>query len=76
MQTGRAERGTQDAAAMRLSFVAVTPLMRFRDDVVIRITPAPGGSRIDMRSVSRFGQSDIGVNAGRIREFLKDLAAY
>lgn len=60
----------------RIEAVAETRMMRFRDDVVIRITPAPGGSRIDMRSVSRFGQSDIGVNAGRIREFLKDLAAY
>ncbi|HAK64223.1 MAG TPA: DUF1499 domain-containing protein [Alphaproteobacteria bacterium] len=59
----------------RIEAVAQTRMMKFRDDVVIRITPAPDGSRVDMRSVSRFGQSDIGVNARRIREFLKDLAS-
>lgn len=64
-----------DAVQGRIEAVAETRMMRFRDDIVIRISPAPGGSRVDMRSVSRFGQSDLGVNARRIREFLKDLEA-
>lgn len=59
----------------RLEATAETRNMRFKDDIVIRITPDDAGSRIDMRSVSRFGQSDLGVNAGRIREFLKDMGA-
>jgi uncharacterized protein (DUF1499 family) len=46
---------------------------RFIDDVVIRITPCEGGSRIDMRSVSRHGHSDYGVNAARIRAYLSAL---
>jgi hypothetical protein len=51
---------------------------RFKDDVVIRVRPDParaGGSIVDLRSISRVGGSDIGVNAKRIRAFLTDLAA-
>jgi uncharacterized protein (DUF1499 family) len=50
---------------------------RFKDDVVVRVRadPArPGGSIVDMRSISRVGGSDVGVNAARIRSFLVDLA--
>lgn len=51
--------------------------IRFNDDVVIRIVPSADGkgSVVDMRSVSRVGISDFGVNAKRVRAFLKDLAA-
>jgi uncharacterized protein (DUF1499 family) len=45
----------------------------FQDDIVVRITPVEGGSRIDLRSVSRVGKSDIGTNAQRIRKFLQKL---
>ncbi len=45
----------------------------FKDDVVLRITESNGGSRVDMRSKSRIGRSDIGVNADRIDSFLNDL---
>ncbi|CAN5343597.1 hypothetical protein BH24GEM3_BH24GEM3_07440 [soil metagenome] len=41
----------------------------FADDVVIRVTPAPEGSRIDARSKSRVGGSDVGTNARRIRRY-------
>ncbi|MCZ6645634.1 MAG: DUF1499 domain-containing protein, partial [SAR324 cluster bacterium] len=47
----------------------------FKDDVVVRITPVKGGSRLDMRSVSRVGRSDVGANAARIRKFLAELSA-
>lgn len=47
----------------------------FKDDIVVRVLPDPsGGSRVDLRSVSRVGGSDIGANAKRVREFLKKLA--
>ncbi|TIX50565.1 DUF1499 domain-containing protein [Alteraurantiacibacter aquimixticola] len=50
--------------------------LRFRDDVVVEVTPvADGSSRVDMRSVSRVGVSDLGYNAARIRKFLADLQA-
>ncbi|TNE35638.1 MAG: DUF1499 domain-containing protein [Alphaproteobacteria bacterium] len=48
----------------------------FKDDVAIRITENPeGGVIVDMRSVSRVGLSDLGVNAARVRAFLADLEA-
>ena len=43
----------------------------FKDDIVVRVAPTARGSRIDVRSVSRVGRSDVGANAKRIREFLK-----
>jgi len=42
----------------------------FKDDLVVRIKPAGSGSLIDVRSVSRVGESDLGANAQRISEFL------
>lgn len=48
----------------------------FKDDVVMRVTATDDGrSRVDVRSVSRVGQGDLGANAGRIREFLNRLQA-
>jgi uncharacterized protein (DUF1499 family) len=52
---------------------ARTPIMGFREDVVIRITPTGEGSRVDMRSASRYGVSDIGANAARVRSLLEDI---
>ncbi len=63
-----------DASAGRIEAVATTFWFGFKDDVVVRIAPAPGGSRVDMRSVSRVGLSDMGTNANRIRSFLHKLA--
>ena len=45
----------------------------FIDDIVVRITPFDSGSRVDVRSVSRVGRSDIGTNARRIHTFLSAL---
>ncbi len=45
----------------------------FKDDIVIRITAAGQESRVDVRSVSRVGRSDVGTNAKRIRTFLEKL---
>ena len=45
----------------------------FKDDIVIRIEPEATASRIDIRSVSRVGKSDVGKNAARIRDFLARL---
>jgi uncharacterized protein (DUF1499 family) len=53
--------------------VARTPIMGFRDDVAIRITPVGTGARVDVRSASRYGTSDFGTNARRIRALLDDI---
>ena len=59
----------------RIEATATTDWFGFKDDIVIRIRPAAGGSRVDMRSVSRVGRSDLGANARRIREFMRQLTA-
>jgi uncharacterized protein (DUF1499 family) len=59
-----------DSAAGKIEATATTPWFGFKDDVAVRITPASMGSRVDVRSVSRVGGSDVGTNARRIREFL------
>src|SRR5277367_401027 len=46
----------------------------FIDDIVIRITASGAGSKIDMRSSSRHGRGDFGVNAARIRAYLAALS--
>lgn len=63
-----------DAASGRLEATDRTRWFGFYDDVVVRVTPAPGGSRVDVRSLSRVGGSDVGTNAARIRRFLAALA--
>jgi uncharacterized protein (DUF1499 family) len=55
----------------RIEATAVTGWWGFRDDVVIRVMPASGIARIDVRSKSRVGKSDVGANAERIRAYLE-----
>jgi uncharacterized protein (DUF1499 family) len=65
-----------DPRAGRLEATDTTRFFRFKDDVVIRARPDPENpnrTRVDMRSISRVGGSDVGVNAERIRQFLEDL---
>ena len=62
--------GHRDAV---IEAVARTPIMGFRDDVVIRVTATREGARVDMRSASRYAWHDFGTNASRIRSLLEDL---
>jgi uncharacterized protein (DUF1499 family) len=63
----------QDSGAGRIEATATTAWFGFKDDVVIRVRPADGGSRIDVRSKSRVGQGDLGANAARIRSYIDEL---
>ncbi len=45
----------------------------FYDDMVVRVTPADNGSRVDIRSKSRVGGGDVGMNTLRIRKYVKAL---
>jgi uncharacterized protein (DUF1499 family) len=47
----------------------------FKDDVVVRVSATDTGSRLDIRSLSRVGRSDVGANAARIRAYLATLAS-
>jgi uncharacterized protein (DUF1499 family) len=55
--------------------VARTPIMGFREDVAIRVVPDGEDSRVDIRSASRYFDSDLGSNAARISKFSDDLNA-
>jgi hypothetical protein len=57
----------------RIEAVARTPIMGFRDDVVIRVRAEPDGARIDARSSSRYGAFDFGTNASRVRGLMNDI---
>jgi len=57
----------------RLEATDRTRWFGFRDDVVVRVTAEGAGTRVDVRSVSRVGRSDLGTNARRIRRFLETL---
>ena len=59
-----------DPKALRIEATDTTLWFGFKDDVVVRLTPSPMGSRIDVRSVSRVGKSDVGTNARRINAYL------
>ena len=54
----------------RLEATDTTLWFGFKDDIVVRVVAEGQGSRLDVRSMSRVGKSDLGKNADRIRKFL------
>jgi uncharacterized protein (DUF1499 family) len=57
----------------RIEATDTTIWFGFKDDIVIVVTPGAGGSRVDVRSLSRLGKSDLGKNAARVRTYLRQL---
>ncbi|HEY6287988.1 MAG TPA: DUF1499 domain-containing protein, partial [Nitrospiraceae bacterium] len=57
----------------RIEAVETSLLYGFKDDMVVLVQETPAGTRIDVRSMSRVGRSDLGMNAKRIRTFLARL---
>ncbi|VAW00423.1 hypothetical protein MNBD_ALPHA01-353 [hydrothermal vent metagenome] len=64
-----------DTTAHRFEATDRTFWFDFADDIVVVITQTENGSRLDMRSISRVGISDLGANAKRIMAFQKKLLA-
>ena len=64
----------EKAAEGRIEATATTPWVGFKDDIVIRVVATSGGARVDVRSKSRVGRSDVGANAARIRGFMNALS--
>lgn len=64
-----------DRALGRIEATDTSTWYGFKDDIVIRVLATDGdtGSRVDVRSLSRVGRSDVGVNAARIRAYLDAL---
>ena len=61
----------EDIVNYELEAVDETKLLGFKDDVIVRVQSENGGSRIDVRSVSRVGVSDLGANAKRIQRYFE-----
>jgi uncharacterized protein (DUF1499 family) len=59
-----------DKEAGLVEATATTFWFGFKDDMVVRIIGNGEGSKIDLRSMSRVGQSDMGVNAARMTDFI------
>src|ERR1700720_520756 len=57
----------------RIEAGARTPIMGFREDVSIRVSPDGEDSRVDIRSSSRYFESDLGSNAARVRKLIDDI---
>jgi uncharacterized protein (DUF1499 family) len=64
-----------DPAQGRIEATATTFWFGFKDDIVVRIAADGAGSRLDVRSLSRIGKSDVGANARRIRDYLAKVKA-
>ena len=60
-----------DPKAGRLEAVATEPWLGLKDDLAVRVRPTAQGSRVDFRSISRFGQSDIGDNCDRVTRLVQ-----
>ncbi|WP_438277041.1 DUF1499 domain-containing protein [Nitrobacter sp.] len=68
-------RAPQPRQPGHIEAVAKTPVMGFREDVAIRITPDTDGSRVDIRSSSRYFEHDLGSNAQRVSKLIDDINA-
>jgi uncharacterized protein (DUF1499 family) len=65
----------QDATRGRIEAYDRTRWYGFVDDIVIRLMAEGAGTRVDMRSASRVGISDLGKNAERIGAYFAALTA-
>jgi uncharacterized protein (DUF1499 family) len=77
LATARSRRGWEIIAAdqSRIRAVADVLLTPFKDEVAISVTEENGHSLVNVRSYSRVGRTDLGVNARRIRGYLRALDA-
>ena len=67
------ERPPQLRREGRIEAIAQTPIMGFREDVAIRVKADGEDSRVDIRSSSRYFESDLGSNAKRVTQLIEDI---
>ena len=65
---------SEDRASGEIQALAMVPVLRIKDEVTITIKPDGDRVSVNIRSRSRVGKSDLGVNARRIRRFQEELA--
>ena len=62
-----------DGTEITIEATATSGWFGFKDDIAIRIRPVEGATRVDMRSISRVGLSDLGANSKRVSRFMFEL---
>jgi uncharacterized protein (DUF1499 family) len=67
------ERAPQARREGRIEAISQTLIMGFREDVSIRIKADGDDSRVDIRSASRYFDSDLGSNAARVSRLIEDI---
>lgn len=65
--------GEDGSSAGFVEAVDRTLILGFYDDVAVRVTGDDKNARIDLRSASRFGRHDLGRNAERLREIMRQI---
>src|SRR5690554_6575285 len=65
----------EDAEGLRVEATVRSLIFRFTDEVAVQVSAVDVGARVDMRSRSRVGRSDLGVNVKRIQALLSDIEA-
>lgn len=64
----------REGAGGAIAAVWTSPVFRFKDDVTVETEPAPGGTRVRVRSASRVGRYDFGQNARHVAELFCEIA--
>jgi len=64
---------SEDTDELQIEAVATSLLFGFEDYVAVRLQDVNGLTRVDVRSHSRLGKIDRGVNAKRIENYLRSL---
>ena len=60
-----------DPMERKIEVVCTSYFFRFKDDIIIQVQSLQNSSIVHMRSKSRIGKGDLGINAKRIRQFLQ-----
>ena len=68
---GKMESLRPDPSARR--FESTFRLFGFKDDLVASVEPHAGGAVLHVRSASRTGRGDLGVNRRRVRAFFEEV---
>lgn len=63
----------QDTNLLQLEAIAKTKLLKFKDDISIRVLPRGDGAALAIYSRSRVGHSDLGANRKRVQALLQEL---
>ena len=65
--------GREAGDEVQIDATATSGWFGFKDDVAVRISPVEGAVKVDIRSTSRVGLSDLGANSTRVYGLMVEL---